>query len=59
MESICLTTVPLLDRHMASNIAQWLEEVAWVMAAANILEEKHRWLYLATHDQFSIEAPKH
>lgn len=28
MESICLTTAPLEDRHAASNIAEWLEEVA-------------------------------
>ncbi|CAJ1057872.1 PREDICTED: zinc finger BED domain-containing protein 1-like, partial [Xyrichtys novacula] len=27
MESVCLTTLPLQDRHTASNIADWLEEV--------------------------------
>lgn len=62
MESICLTTMPLQDRHTSSNIAEWLEEVAArfeippskiiaivhdngvnLMAAANILEEKHGW----------------
>nr|XP_054589704.1 E3 SUMO-protein ligase ZBED1-like [Nothobranchius furzeri] len=62
MQSICLTTKPLQDRHTASNIAEWLEEAvtrfdiplnkiialvhdngANVVAAANILEEKHGW----------------
>ncbi|KAL7854971.1 hypothetical protein SRHO_G00033500 [Serrasalmus rhombeus] len=62
MQSICLTTMPLQDRHTASNIAEWLEEVvarfeipaskiiaivhdngANVVAAANILVEKHGW----------------
>ena len=28
MKSICLTTMPVEDRHTASNIAEWLEEVA-------------------------------
>lgn len=27
MKSVCLTTMPLEDRHTASNIAEWLEEV--------------------------------
>uniref|UniRef100_G3PNR8 Uncharacterized protein n=1 Tax=Gasterosteus aculeatus TaxID=69293 RepID=G3PNR8_GASAC len=27
MQSICLTTMPLQDRHTASNIAEWLEQV--------------------------------
>ena len=27
MQSICLTTMPLQDKHTASNIAEWLEEV--------------------------------
>jgi hypothetical protein len=27
MKSICLTTMPLQDRHTGSNIAEWLEEV--------------------------------
>lgn len=27
MISICLTTMPLEDRHTAANIAEWLEEV--------------------------------
>ncbi|KAF1377125.1 hypothetical protein PFLUV_G00197320 [Perca fluviatilis] len=62
MQSICLTTMPLQDRHTASNIAEWLEQVvarfeippskiiaivrdngANIVAAANILEEKHGW----------------
>ncbi|KAJ8348900.1 hypothetical protein SKAU_G00274890 [Synaphobranchus kaupii] len=57
MKSICLTTMPLEHRHTASNIAEWLEEVvarfeiiaivhdngANIVAAANILEEKHGW----------------
>ncbi len=62
MQSVCLTTMPLQDRHTAANIAEWLEEVvarfkippskiiaivhdngANVVAAANILEEKHGW----------------
>ncbi len=62
MQSFCLTTMPLQDRHTASNIAEWLEQVvarfeippskiiaivhdngANIVAAANILEEKHGW----------------
>ncbi|XP_077062361.1 E3 SUMO-protein ligase ZBED1-like [Siphateles boraxobius] len=62
MQSICLTTMPLHDRHTASNIAECLEQVvarfeippskiiaivhdngANIVAAANILEEKHGW----------------
>lgn len=62
MQSFCLTTMPLQDRHTASNIAKWLEQVvarfeippskiiaivhdngANIVAAANILEEKHGW----------------
>ncbi|XP_035981203.1 zinc finger BED domain-containing protein 1-like [Fundulus heteroclitus] len=62
MQSISLTTMPLQDRHTASNIAEWLEQVvdrfeippskiiaivhdngANIVAAANILEEKHGW----------------
>ncbi|CAM4573621.1 unnamed protein product [Leuciscus chuanchicus] len=62
MQSICLTTLPLQDRHTASIIAEWLEQVvarfeippskiiaivhdngANIVAAANILEEKHGW----------------
>ncbi|XP_053551460.1 E3 SUMO-protein ligase ZBED1-like [Bombina bombina] len=62
MHSICLTTMPLEDRHTAKNIAEWLEEVAAkfeiqpqkiiaivhdnglnIVAAANILGEKHGW----------------
>ena len=27
MKSICLTTMPLEEIHMASNIAEWLEEI--------------------------------
>ncbi len=27
MQSFCLTTMPLQDRHTASNIAEWLEQV--------------------------------
>lgn len=27
MQSICLTTMPLQDRHTASNIKEWLEQV--------------------------------
>lgn len=66
MQSICLTTMPLQDRHTASNIAEWLEQVvarfeipprkiiaivhdngANIVAAANILEEKHGWSSVA------------
>ncbi|XP_044155622.1 E3 SUMO-protein ligase ZBED1-like [Bufo gargarizans] len=62
MNSICLTTMPLEERHTAAHIAEWLEEVlerfqippkkiialvhdnaANMVAAANILEEKHGW----------------
>lgn len=62
MQSICLTTMPLQDRHTASNIAEWLEQVvaryeispskiiaivhdngANIVAAVNLLEEKHGW----------------
>lgn len=62
MQSFCLTTMPLHDRHTASNIAEWLEQAvarfeippskiiaivhdngANIVAAANILEEKHGW----------------
>ncbi|KAA0721473.1 hypothetical protein E1301_Tti020703 [Triplophysa tibetana] len=55
MQSFCLTTIPLQDRHNASNIAEWLPEIppskiiaivhdyANIVVAANILEEKHGW----------------
>ncbi|XP_040297398.1 E3 SUMO-protein ligase ZBED1-like [Bufo bufo] len=62
MNSICLTTKPLEERHTAAHIAGWLEEVlerfqippkkiialvhdnaANMVAAENILEEKHGW----------------
>lgn len=85
MQSICLTTVSLPDRHTASNIAEWLEQVvarleiphskiiaivhdngANIVAAANILEEKHRWSsvplhwpYFATCDQCCVEVSRH
>ncbi|XP_053324528.1 E3 SUMO-protein ligase ZBED1-like [Spea bombifrons] len=62
LSSLCLTTMPLEDRHTAANIAEWIEEVAAkfeipdkkiiaivhdgsanIVAAVNILEDKHGW----------------
>ncbi|XP_053268172.1 tRNA (cytosine(38)-C(5))-methyltransferase isoform X1 [Pleuronectes platessa] len=43
MKSICLTTMPLQDRHTGSNIAEWLEEVVarFEIPPSNIIAVVH------------------
>lgn len=43
MQSLCLTTMPLQDRHTASNIEEWLEEVVvkFEILASKIIATVH------------------
>ncbi|XP_054861960.1 uncharacterized protein LOC129347772 [Amphiprion ocellaris] len=40
MQSVCLTTMPLQDRHTASNIAEWLEELTYDKWVKNLSDRE-------------------